>query len=352
VKLPPPRRLALRLALSTAALLLAVATAEFGLRQFAPQPISWLSIYAPDDVLPYRLAPGAQQRVETGETSWDVFVDAFGYRADGPDAAGRNEATYLLGLGDSFAFGHGCNQEQSLYGLLDRGLEGVRVRNAAVPGYGPTQYRQVLEHHLGQPGLVGVVVTSFLGNDFHDGIWNKDRPITDGALGATAGRRYWLKKTSHLYRFLSAQAHALGLGRGESDLQLSAELMSHAAWVDGRLAEAERIYQTELERIRDLCRENDLPLFVVLLPARTTTDDELLQAALQTAELAPEDWQRDLPTQKAAAVCARLGLPYFEAGELLRTLPPPVYFRFDGHFRPETTRVLAANLERQLAPGG
>lgn len=352
MKLLPLRRVGLGLGVASLALVAAAGLAELGLRWLAPQPISWLSIYAEDDVLPYRLAPGAAQHVDTGETRWDVYVDAHGYRTEAPDRQALAGGPFLLGIGDSFAFGHGCDQAQSLYGLLDRALEGTTVVNAAVPGYGPTQYRQVLERHLGRPGLSGVVVTSFLGNDFHDAIWNKDRPITDGALGATAGRRYWIKKTSHLYRFLSARAHALGFGRGESDLLLNAELMTPEAWFDGRLAEAERVYAEELERIRDLCREHELPLFVVLLPARTSVDDELCAASVAAAALAPDTWQRDLPTQKAAAICARLNVAYLETSELLGALPPPLYFRFDGHLRPEVTRALAGHLERHLAPGG
>ena len=350
----PGRRLGLGLAASLAGVVVAAGIGELGLRLAAPQPISWLSIYAPDEVLPYRLAPGVSQHVDTGETDWWVHVDAAGYRTGAPASAGPAAGAYLLGLGDSFAFGHGTAFEASLYGILDVELEGVRVRNAAVPGYGPEQYRQVLEAHLDDPelaeGLKGVLVTSFLGNDFHDGIWNKRRPITDGALGATAGRRYWLKKSSHLYRFLAARAHALGVGRGESDLHLNAELLTKDEWVEGRLAEALAIYERELERIRDLCREHDLPLQVVLLPARATVDRELCEASVASAGLADGDWQPDLPTQKAAATCGRLSIPCFETSGLLGQLEPPLYLRFDGHFRPETTRAVARAIVEHLLP--
>ena len=76
-----PRKHLLGLLFGGVSLSLALVVAEFGLRLVAPQPISWLSIYAPHDVLPYRLAPGISQRVDTGETDWWVHVDTAGYRA-------------------------------------------------------------------------------------------------------------------------------------------------------------------------------------------------------------------------------------------------------------------------------
>jgi len=348
-------RLGLGLGLSALGLALSAGVAELGLRLLAPQPISWLSIYAEDERLPYRLAPGVSQHVATGETDWRVYVDERGYRAPAAGARPPEPGPYLLGLGDSFAFGHGTDQEESLYGMLDAALAGVEVRNASVPGYGPEQYRMVLEDHLAAPDadrLAGVLVTSFLGNDFHDTLWNKERPITDGALGATAGRRYWIKKSSHLYRFLSARAHALGFGRGESDLHLNAELLTLEAWREGRLAEALEIYTRELRTIGELCRAADVPLFVILLPARATVDAELCSASIAGAGLEEDAWERDLPTRKAAAVCGRLAIPYFETGELLAGLPGPLYLRFDGHFQPATTRAIADTLLQRFLPGG
>ena len=350
-----PARLALGLGLSTLALALAAGVAELGLRVLAPQPISWLSIYAEDEVLPYCLAPGVSQHVATGETDWRVYVDERGYRAPAPGARPPESGPYLLGLGDSFAFGHGTDHEQSLYGILDAALADVTVRNASVPGYGPEQYRMVLESHLAAPDadrLAGVLLTSFLGNDFHDTLWNKERPITDGALGATAGRRYWIKKSSHLYRFLSARAHALGFGRGESDLHLNAELLTLDVWRNGRLAEALEIYARELRAVRELCRAADVPLFVILLPARATVDDELCATSIASAGLEDHAWERDLPTRKAAAVCGKLSIPYFETGELLADLPRPLYLRFDGHFQPATTHAIANALVQRFLPGG
>jgi hypothetical protein len=344
------RALSRRLLVAGAALALALFLAELGLRLFLPRPISWLSIYEPDEVLPYRLRPLAQQLVDTGETRWSIAIDSAGYRCASGAAPLDTTAPFLLGLGDSFAFGHGVDQEQSLYARLERELGTLPIRNACAPGYGPVQYRQMLERHLDQPGLAGVIVTSFLGNDFFDCTWSKAVPVTDGALGATRDPRYWLKKTSHLYRFLSASAHAVGLGRAESDLRLNARLLTTAAWDRKPLAPARAAFRAELERMRELCRARGLPLVCVLLPARASLDGELLAASLEAGGLAPGSYQRDLPTAVALELCAELGVPALDATPCLRALPAPLYFRFDGHFRPATTGALAAWLAPRLGP--
>ena len=345
--LPPrARRFVVPLLALSGSLVLALLVAELGLRCLAPQPISWLSVYEPDPVLPYRLRPLAEQEIDTGETKWRIAIDALGQR-NAPGAAVERERPFLLALGDSFAFGHGVDFEDSLSARLALELGGeLALRNAAVPGYGPVQYRQVLERELDEPALAGVLVTSFLGNDFYDCVWAKEGPITDGALGATRGRRYWLKKNSHLYRFLSAHAHFLGLGRGESDLKLNARLMTPAAWDEKPLAEARATFRTELARMQELCRARGVPLLVLVLPARASVDDGLLGASIAAAGLTGGSYERNLPTRTVAALCAELGLPWLDTSAILRSLPGPLYFRFDGHFRAATTRALA----HELAP--
>ncbi len=52
-------------------------------------------------------------------------------------------------LGDSFAFCHGVEFEENFGGLL--AAEGsLRVANAALPGWGPLQYRQMLDFQLSE----------------------------------------------------------------------------------------------------------------------------------------------------------------------------------------------------------
>lgn len=341
------RALALRLVACLGSFALAAGAGELGLRLFLPQPISWLSIYEAADVLPYRLRPLADQMVDTGETTWRVWIDARGQRG-APGAAPSEEGRpFLLGLGDSFAFGHGVDFEDGLFAQLERELGGeLALRNAAVPGYGPVQYRQVLERQPVDPDLAGVLVASFLGNDFHDCVWHKAGAITDGALGATRGRRYLLKKHSHLYRFLSARAHAFRVGRGDSDLGLNARLIARESWSEQPLAQAVPIFRAELERLRALCLERGVPLLVLLLPARVSVDDALLEATIAAGGPARRSRDRDLPTRTAATMCEELGLPWLDPCECLRSLDPPLYFQFDGHYRPETARALA----RWLAP--
>ena len=69
----------MRSTLSTAALALVSAVAglllaELGLRWFWPQPVSYLSIYAYHDTLPYVAMPDQQVFVDTGESRWHIYL--------------------------------------------------------------------------------------------------------------------------------------------------------------------------------------------------------------------------------------------------------------------------------------
>jgi hypothetical protein len=116
-------------------------------------------------------------------------------------------------LGDSFTFGHGVDYDQSYVGLLSADVKPRwHFCNTAVPGYGPVQYRQLLQYHLdrgSQPSAV--LVGTYVGNDFFDCIWGKDIPVVDGILGERKTWKTPVKRNSHLYRLCSKIYHNLFL---------------------------------------------------------------------------------------------------------------------------------------------
>ena len=134
---------------------------------------------------------------------------------------------WTLCLGDSFLFGHGVDHEQSFVGRLQHDHVGdMDYVNAGVPGYGPVQYRRVLEYRLQQgPPPDRLLIATFLGNDFQDCVWNKDLPVTDGILGKRASWTDAVKQHSHLYRLATRVYHQLAThdtgdqrpGNGEGD---------------------------------------------------------------------------------------------------------------------------------------
>ncbi len=318
--------------------------AELALRIVAPQEKSWLDIYRVDPVLPLvSLAPNVSTTVETGESRWHVQTDAGGHRVGraGPaDPSGRS----LLVLGDSFAFGHGVDFEESFPALVTQELDGgFRLVNTGVPGFGPVQYRQILESMLESGERPSAILLSlYLGNDFLDCIWNKRVQVVDGTMVEESGRlRTWLKFNLHAYR-LASKVYQRALAWSRPGRNPEEALFDPEAWRSGDPARAFEIFRTELARIGELARAAGVPILAVVIPKETS----LLHAS------APANAELDygLPLAKATQALDASDIPYVDLTEALRMLGArEAYFARDGHLTRPGNREAAAEIVRALS---
>ncbi|MEX2209245.1 MAG: hypothetical protein WEF50_23760, partial [Myxococcota bacterium] len=269
---PAPRRPLLGIAVALTSVLLSLLLAEMLLRVVSPRPPSWLAIYRRHPALPfYALQPDLRTTVDTGDGHWDIRTDADGFRVG--EAAPRETSCTDLWLGDSFALGHGVDYERSIVGILAAREPATRQVNTAVSGYGPVQYRQILEYLLGQGRRFDVIyVMSYVGNDFHDGLWDKDVAVRDGVVGHQGDWKSYLKTGSHLYRLVSAVFHRLGPPAESPYAQIDAELADPNAWEQDFLSRARNTYQTEMARILALGREAGAQVRFVILPTKAAVE--------------------------------------------------------------------------------
>jgi hypothetical protein len=315
---------------------------ELLLRIAAPQPASWLDIYIRHARLPFfALQPRSERLVDTGETRWTIFTDDHGFRVAAPVAkqaaaahadAGRPQA---IVLGDSFTFAHGVDYEKSFVALLEQGTA-YRYVNTAVPGYGPTQYRQILEDeiaHSDQPPRL-IVAATFLGNDFQDCVWNKDVPVLDGVVGNPGGLKSLLKRNSHLYRLLTRTYHVFMPLPAEGTDALRHTFVP-AEWQDGRILHAGAAgYERELARIAAIAGEHKARLLAVIIPARPTVEARRGSAAEPGLDY-------EYPLQRARDVLERLHIAYVDPTDVLaRQAADKLFYAFDGHLTPLAHRLV------------
>jgi len=331
------RRWGRRLFAGVLVLLGAGLAAELAVRLVAPQPLTWLNVYVTDRELPWALAPGETQ-LGIGD-GWDVYTDSRGFRSGPTRDTVDVDRPYLLAVGDSFAFGHGVDRGEGFVAQIEERLSGIPIRNAAVPGYGPIEYREVVRHHVETTGLAGVLLFSFLGNDFQD-CRPRRLEVWDGVL--TSGSRpvrYWLKTNSHLYRFVSAKLEATR----EARIPASQECLFHPeAWGRPPLSEWQQAFARAFADIAFLCEERGVPLFVALLPpyddgragARTAFD-----AGFRDRHSSSCEW--DLPIRRAAAILDGLGILHADASCALERLTGPVYLAGNGHYTVEANAAIA-----------
>lgn len=343
----------MRLGVAAASLVAAALALELALRLVWPQPYRWLNVYADAPGLPYGLRAGAEQH-DIGE-GWSVFVDTDGYRARAVDDVLPPGEPFLLAVGDSFAFGHGVDYEDSFVARLEEHL-GQRILNAAVPGYGPIEYLTVTRRHLDRPGLRGVLVFTFLGNDFKDCRERPERTVLHGALSSSMHpARYWVKANSHLYRFFSE--HPI-VRRDEADLTSEHLIFTPGAWGKPPLSDVLRIWAESFRDLAAACREAGVPLFVVVLPAyydehgmtnahdihgpiRIEVFDRLLEKGFSYGD-------ESLPGKQAASVLEQLEIPFADVTDELERLGTSPYIPANGHYTPAANALVADWLAETL----
>lgn len=297
-----------RISLLLASLLVALMLAEMIVRIAAPQPAAWLDIFRPHPSLPfYAMQPSIQRSIDTGEGRWTVFTDENGFRR-GETAAAPANAPVTLIIGDSFAFGLGVNYEECFAGRLQARNASIRVVDAGVNGYGPAQYRAMLEQLLASgPAPERVIVSTYPANDFSDCLEDKNVAVMDGILANERSLRAALKRNSHLFR-LAARARHQNSERRVPITAAERQLCTPGEWEGASLKRATEIYREHFAAITAACRSRGIPLLVVLIPF--------------DASIAPPDGALEytLPNEKARAILADLQIRLVDPTERLKRI--------------------------------
>jgi lysophospholipase L1-like esterase len=333
-RLSPGRRVVYGVVVLVLVSMVTIVIGELGVRIAAPQPASWLDVYRRHPTLPlYTLAPHVERLIDTGETRWTVFTDGHGYRASARDAKAPDPTNtarpVALVLGDSFTFAQGVDYEDSFAAALEADGS-LHYVTAGVPGYGPVQYRQVLEYELQSrpkpPKLL--LVATFLGNDFHDCIRTRDLPVHDGVVSDQGDLKSAIKRRSHLYR-LVARAYHLAVARHDESAEVIRETFDPAQWNDGGgLHQAAAIYERELTRMVAIAKQQAIPMIVILIPARERVE------ALQGRPVA-KHLDYDLPARFVRTRLDALQVPHVDLAPLFaRHHVDKSFFGHDLHLTP------------------
>jgi hypothetical protein len=227
-----------------------------------------------DPVRRYGMRPGAQAEVD----SWRFRVSP--QRTRGPEVPAVKPASErrLLCLGDSYAFGLWCDEEETLVSRLaarasareaelGTGLT-WRALDLGVPGYHLGQTLRALEQDglALQPDLVLLYCNT---NDLEQSGFYFDEELgllRRDFLPLPVGLKRALWRWSHLYGWIAA-AHARATENGPSP-----HLEPRVPWAFVR-PDNQAYARAALTRIAELCRERELPLFVIDQPLMTFLGD-------------------------------------------------------------------------------
>ena len=392
--LPALKRLGSSLLLSCASVAVVLMALEGALRAFWPQDFPFFAgLFVEDPAVGMRHLPRARSRMAS-ETAGTVLVriNSRGYR--GREYPWDSAAGFrILGLGDSFTFGFGVEEDDTYLARLERALRdrNVEVINAGLAGMGPDNEARLLaaDGAAVRPDLV--LLGFFVGNDLMDVLTGPARthlregspalpdgflerwyrPLRPGVLQAEPLRRtfrpglglpipfkgFW-RRHSHAYRFLSGRVGRLREGwqrrRGPAPALEFNPLQQEAFCLRSYPPEFDLAWtrtRAELGRIQSWCDTHRVPLAIVSIPTRAQVYPQHWDEVRRRFKLRDEDFDLEKPQRLLSEFAAARGIPLIDLLPALRRARErdgPLYFQTDIHWTPRGHAVAAEEILRQL----
>src|SRR2546428_4305968 len=373
---------------------------EVGLRRFRPLASSQYSYRIPDPTLGWRLRPNAHAQLRDPEYSHVVIINSPGWRCVDHNLARTAGVRRIVLLGDSFMEGYSVDLDHTFARLLEKELNRsipTEVINLGVGGYGTLQEYLAFTQE-GRRYEPDIVLLGFLpANDSVDNSYTLQQELWEGApereqlfgrpsarLGAGDGfevvapdiqravvlaedrrRRErsapWWERTelfelgrrtwSRLRRGTDAGAAGPRGGadpRGWMGQYLCQEPPEHA--------EAWRITERIMRRLRETVEATGARLFVFTVPTQGDFDERFLRTGLETlgdADAICVDPSR--PTRTVVDLLRRQNIehldlrPEFQAAMQVQRLIP-FHMKKDHHWN-ETGNALAAEIVSHALAG-
>jgi len=249
-------------------------------------------------------------------------------------------------LGGTNTFGYDVNYEQTFAGMLEEASPDTHVINAAVPMYGPVQYRMVLEDLLSKGFRPDLILVGFCpGTDFGHALWSKDVMPHEGYLELNLGPRGFINTTSHLYRFVASTFHRALTGGDPSEWASERLLFVEEEWRRPPLSLAVDRVSEEARRIQNLAASHSARLIFVMVPTAAMVSSERARKASGLAG------RSDLPSLHAEAIFRRLSIDVIDTTPTIATLPTgTTHYRFDRHLTPQAHQMVYEELRAGVNP--
>jgi len=120
--------------------------------------------YIEDDDVNYRLAPDLEGRMWSTDFDITFRTNSLGFRAEELD-----EREKIVFLGDSFQFGWGVEQDESMSAVFGRFMPEYQIVNLGTPGHGTFHQTKLLEKHYEELHPKAVFY-GFVSNDPSDNV--------------------------------------------------------------------------------------------------------------------------------------------------------------------------------------
>ena len=344
---------------------------------FLGAPAQALSMYELDGERSFRLVPGwrGEQTIEARTTS--IRINDAGNR--GPELGPKQpNETRIAVIGDSFVFGHGAAEEETipfqaqqfLANRVPRG-KSVTVLNCGVSGQGLRDAVNSVERSLAlAPDAIAVV--SYIGNDFADDC-REFTAITEGFLlfggAARAAFRSTRFRLTLRYRsayffdqLLTRYAPSLAFDRSvlgptpeevlalehfPEQKQRRGCLFFDRTADDALVAKILKRCRASLTAIRNHAGQR--PVLLVLLPSRWHVDSKIWRATLVKLDFDPKAHEMGKAQKRMTTLGQSLGMRVLDLTSPLSQGGAAFWFKTDNHLAPPGYRQAGLSLGAAVA---
>ena len=252
---------------------------EFLVRKFNPQEVNgWgerISLEI-DDRFGWRLIP--DQTTQLRWESYDYFVTANSLGFPGPAySSEKPDGVYrILITGDAFSSAEGVNTDQAWPSILEADLSQqlgmpVQVLNFAITGYGPNQYRAIIDEYVPvfRPDLV---IVEFFVNDFQDvELTNEQFQYSIGFFEPSQTGLASYIRLEHLRSFLRYdildRLSEFVTNQPQTTGYFLGNFNAFETWRKEAMQEASHEVEVQLENIKRISAESGSKLMTVVVPA-------------------------------------------------------------------------------------
>ena len=328
-------------------------------------------MYCQDRTLGRTLCPNWVGTIRGSEYQYTIHTDSTGMRSPEPT---EDDSPRVLGLGDSFAFGQGVQDNEMFYAVarerLSKTFPKAAIYNAACPSWGSAQQVEVAKSRIGTLKPDVVVIAFYSGNDLFDTLLFHDPRAKAQREKLAHGQAFaetmpWRKKI-RLYRFFTdalvpmLPAPLRDFLIGQRELWLGVASHAGKEWSlfsVNRDEEVERGWKevaNSFNQLKTLAKNHNAKLAALYIPTDAEVRPNRWQAILEQTGQAPETLDVSLPRSRFLKMCDALGVSVIDPGEALQKSEKEPYFRIDRHLNVHGHRLVGEKLheflQRELAP--
>ncbi len=331
-----------------------------------------LCVYEADPVLGWKLAPSLETRhvAPSAEYGYEIETNSRGER--NPEFSIGEQDFLILGVGDSFLFGQGVEQEEIFLSVLEKNLEAkgknVKAVNTGVSGYSTQQELKVLQNYLQEYDIDLVVVGFFAPNDVIGNAQQEPEFETfNGCLKAKGQEQQatgfdfkrFLKENTISYSFLSEKIRAVpplrdffvGIGLMQAPKPPEYNMVFQTG--NERMEEAWQETNRLFGEMNELAEKNDFKVMVLDIPSVIQVDEGLRKKAFEDYGISEKGYDFGLPEKRMNQLSAGYdNLIFVETLDVFKSAHESLYYEIDPHWNREGHALAAQLLEKELLERG